>query len=78
MILETTMPVPIITPDQERRPADDEEEGEGRRPSWWRRLVAAGARGLARGFEVGEGIADRRRAQRALNGSAGRRSGRRG
>lgn len=44
------MPVPYIGRDRERpRPRLPEDEGdgeEGRKPSWWRRFVAAVSRGL--------------------------------
>lgn len=59
------MPAPITGTDVEIPATPEGTAPERRRPSWWRRLVARGLRGLARGQRnAGGGAAPLRRGGR--------------
>lgn len=76
------MPTPTDGDDVELdRDDEDEDDGApgrpGRRPSWWRRLVAGGARAAARGIRAVQRGRENRR-QRAVDRAQARRARRRG
>lgn len=74
------MPTPTLGDDEELLPDEDDApdvdvpDGEERRPSWWRRLVAGGARAGARGIRRIQGS----RRGSAVDRAGSRRAGRRG